>query len=170
VESMTREIEEILKIRPYLGTMNLVSTRPYFLSERYSLKAEGGKKLFWPANVDGCSVYVYRWKHAPLHVFEVIAEVKLRDELGLKDEDVVFINIDDIYFEEVGFFSKVVWYVIWWRRAEWSYKKDGYYEITRPWAKFLGATQLNKKEYSVKDLIKESISILVRFLSFGGGE
>lgn len=164
VECMHGEIEEKLNFNPYPGTMNLVSSIPYLLNDSSSVKVASGERLFWPALINGFPVYVYRWKHAPLHVFEILSEVKIRDAISVEDEATVFLTIDETHIGKINFLPKVAWFVIWWKRCEWSYKKNSYYRLTMPFAKIMGATQLSRKEYGVKLFLKESISSAVHCL------
>lgn len=98
----TRQFTEKLGFEPFPGTLNLHLDRP-FVEPSTSVRVEGfqnGRRTFgavrcYPAVVGDVPAAVIRPErsHYPDDVVEVIAPVNLRLELGLKDGDVVELEL-----------------------------------------------------------------------------
>jgi CTP-dependent riboflavin kinase len=99
-----QQLETALGYTPYLGTLNLKLT-----AESAKLKREIAQAkatvicpaegycvgLLFKAVVEGinCAVIVPQVKNYPEDVLEVVAQVSLRDALGLKDGDCVVVSV-----------------------------------------------------------------------------
>ena len=109
LEGYRKQIREKLGFDPYPGTLNVLLT-PESLERRalmYLRKAitisgfeEGGRRfgevLAYPAQIDSfwpAAIIIPLKTHHPPSIVEIIAPVKLRDELKLKDGDRVTIKV-----------------------------------------------------------------------------
>jgi hypothetical protein len=78
--------------------------------------------MTWPAILNGRRVLVYRWSMTPLHVFELLCDVRLRDSLKLVDGQVVELSIEKRYIEDMGRFESLWWSLLWSGREGWYYQ------------------------------------------------
>ena len=108
LEGYKRAIEERLGFTPFPGTLNIKLDPQYMPYRRYldglpgvvipgfsnGLRTYGAVKAF-RARVNGVegAVVMPERTHHPTDVIEVIAPVKLRDALGLRDGDVVEVEV-----------------------------------------------------------------------------
>ncbi|MFB6490985.1 MAG: DUF120 domain-containing protein [Thermoproteus sp. AZ2] len=109
LEGYRRQIEEKLGFTPYPGTLNVVLTPDSLPYRRYldslpgitikgfsdGLRTYGSVKAFRcsVAGIKGAVLIIERTHHGP-EVVEVIAPIKVRDALGLKDGDPIAIEVD----------------------------------------------------------------------------
>ncbi|AAL63989.1 DUF120 domain-containing protein [Pyrobaculum aerophilum] len=108
LEGYRRAIEEKLGFTPFPGTLNIKLDPQYLPYRRYldglpgivipgftnGLRTYGGVKAF-KAKINGVegAVVMPERTHHPTDVIEIIAPVKLRDALNLKDGDIVEVEI-----------------------------------------------------------------------------
>lgn len=123
------------------GSLNLILRQPLMFATKNALKFDDGRRLLWPAALNGLPVWIYRWQNAPLHVVEVLSRVHLRKGLGLRDGDLVKISTKRNNVAIVSPVGRLVWNLCWLGRRDWCYTNDRYYFRTKPWCRELGATQ-----------------------------
>ncbi|RFA94205.1 DUF120 domain-containing protein [Pyrobaculum aerophilum] len=108
LEGYRRAIEEKLGFTPFPGTLNIKLDPQYLPYRRYldglpgivipgftnGLRTYGGVKAF-KAKINGVegAVVMPERTHHPTDVIEIVAPVKLRDALNLKDGDIVEVEI-----------------------------------------------------------------------------
>ncbi len=108
LEGYKRQIEEKLGFAPYPGTLNVVLTPDSLIYRRYlealpgivisgfsdGVRTYGSVKAFRckMRGVDCALLVIERTHHGP-EVVEIIAPVKLRDALGLKDGDPISVEV-----------------------------------------------------------------------------
>ncbi len=108
LEGYRRQFRDKLGFDPYPGTLNLKIPKEemYFrrrLDEEEGILIEGfstkdrtfGEVKAFRCRVDGVegAVVIPKRTHYPSEILEIIAPVKLRDKLGLKDGDVVEVEV-----------------------------------------------------------------------------
>ena len=108
MEGYKRQFEEKLGFTPYPGTLNLKIPKEQMffrakLDEMDGIKIEGfktkertfGDVKAFRCRVDGIegAIVIPQRTHYPKDVIEIIAPVKLRDVLGLKDGDWVEVEV-----------------------------------------------------------------------------
>ena len=108
LEGYKRQFEEKLGFTPYPGTLNLKIPKEQMffrakLDEMDGIKIEGFKtkeRTFGAVKAFGCrvdgiegAIVIPQRTHYPKDVIEIIAPVKLRDVLGLKDGDWVEVEV-----------------------------------------------------------------------------
>jgi hypothetical protein len=123
------------------GSLNLILKQPLMFANENALKFDDGRRLLWPASLNGLPVWIYRWQHAPLHVVELLSRVHLRQGLGLVDGDLVKVSTKGTNVAIVSPVGRLVWNLCWLGRREWCYTNDRYYFRTKRWCRELGATQ-----------------------------
>jgi SAM-dependent methyltransferase len=123
------------------GSLNLILNQPLRFAIENALEFDDGKRLLWPASLNGLPVWVYRWQHAPLHVVELLSKLHLRTELGLSDGDLVKVSTKRTNVGNVSPVGRLVWNLCWVGRRKWCYTNDRYYFRTKRWCRELGATQ-----------------------------
>lgn len=154
IRDNTEEIRRLTSEDVAPGSLNVILERPIFLSNAHALRFAQDQRLLWPGTINSMPVWLYRWQQAPLHVIEVLSQARLRERLGLCDDDRVEIEIDEIYVEDVPKLGHVLWGALWWRRLDWPYKRNRYYSWTKPWAVLLGATQQGGGKVTVKSIAR----------------
>ena len=135
------DIARIVGGPPCPGSLNVILDRPLRLEASEARAVEGGARLFWPATLNGLPVWLYRWKHAPLHVVEIVSPQYIRGTLGLSDNDRVAIVIGREQVAKIKPFSGAVWAFVWLGRRDWAYKNNQYVHRTTGWCLRWGATQ-----------------------------
>lgn len=148
-------LREITGRELYHGSLNLILKRPVLLDDSAGYWWDENKRLLWPAQMNGQSVWLYRWRHAPLHVVEVLAEVRLRDHMKLRNNSCVEIAIPDDFVLPIPVVSRICWWGFWWLREDWSYQRDGYDGWAKPYCQRLGATQEGLKVSALYALRRE---------------
>lgn len=141
IAKLSFELEQGTGAKLYLGSLNILLDRPVRLNRAHAITLEDGRRLLWPARLNGVDVWLYRWRHAPLHVAEILAETRLRDQLGLADHDKVTLSVRDDLLSPTGAIPRLAWEAVWRGRRSWCYARDRYYLRTRAWCIRLGATQ-----------------------------
>ena len=123
------------------GSLNVILNRPVKLVAERAIVFDGGKRLLWPATIEGQCGWALRWVRAPLHVVEFVAPVHLRRLLDLKDGTPVRIGIRAGDVAPLGTVSHIAWFMIWAGRRHWFYSGDTYKEFAKRWSRHFGATQ-----------------------------
>ena len=138
------------------GSLNVLLNRAVLFSNENAIQFDDGKRLLWPATMNNESVYLYRWKHAPLHVVEVLSDKLLRRSLKLHDGDLVEIEVQLCDIREINAAGKITWFLCWFGRRNWCYTNDEYYFRTINWCREFGATQ-EGSEKTITDLLKRLV-------------
>lgn len=109
------------------GTLNLISKTPVWLDARAAIY-RNGSRLFWRASLEGMPIVLHRFSTCPAHVFEILATVHLRNAFGLKDDDVVHLEIPDdaVSRSDASLLNRLVWNFFWKYRENHIYR-DGIY-------------------------------------------
>ena len=141
VSGHAEELKSILGADLIAGSLNVVFKRPIKLVNEKAIRFDNEKRLLWPASVNGVSVWLYRWRHAPLHIAELLSTVHLRDALGLADGDEIILELRKADVDRVPVIGKFVWGLCWIGRRQWCYKNHNYYARTRGCCINFGATQ-----------------------------
>lgn len=128
------------------GSLNVVFKRPFKLVNENAIRFDNEKRLLWPASINGIPVWLYRWRHAPLHIAELLSTVHLRDALRLRDGDEIRIELKKSDINIISPVGRFVWGLCWIGRRPWCYKNHGYYVRTRGWCIRCGATQQDIQE------------------------
>jgi hypothetical protein len=123
------------------GSLNLVLQQPVKLAPARSVSVDGGRRLFWPATIEAIGVWAYRWPHAPLHVLEVVAPVRLREALGLSDGSPLTLTLDRADTVDLTLTARAAWAAWWYGRGPWYYTGDVYKEYAKRFCKRVAATQ-----------------------------
>jgi hypothetical protein len=135
------ELRQIVGRDVFPGSLNVLLKAPLRLDESAAHRFDDGARLLWPASLYGTDVWLYRWRHAPLHVLEVVSTVRLRDVLRLADGELVTIKIGHERIGDVSWTNRIVWSAFWLGRRQWCYSNDRYYYRTARWCRRFGATQ-----------------------------
>ena len=136
------------------GSLNLILSEPVFLNLETALEVSQGERLLWRAELSGLPVWVYRFPHAPLHVVEVLASVRLRDVLDLEDGATVPLCLQQADVVKLSVRQRVAWFLLWKGRGSWSYHKDWYYLRTRSLSIDIGATQRPSQQSMILSLLR----------------
>lgn len=123
------------------GSLNVILDRPVKLTVESAILFDDGKRLLWPATIEGQRGWAFRWVRAPLHVLEFVATVHLRQSLDLKDGSTVRIGIRSTDIASVSLAGRLAWFAIWAGRRHWFYSGSVYKEFAKRWARRFGATQ-----------------------------
>lgn len=123
------------------GSLNVVLDRPVKFAADRAILFDGGRRLLWPATIEGQRGWAFRWVRAPLHVLEFVATVHLRRSLGLNDGSRVRIGIRPEDVAPLRAPGRLAWFVIWAGRRHWFYNGNTYREFAKRWTRYFGATQ-----------------------------
>lgn len=145
------------------GSLNVVFRRPLMLLNENAIKSSNGSRLLWAASLNGIPVWLYRWRHAPLHIVECLSPVHLRTILGLCDGDKVRVEVQRKDIGNISRVGKLVWRFVWLGRQHWCYKNDRYYFRTKKWCIEFGATQRATGK-NVRDLVMAVIKAVIKKL------
>jgi hypothetical protein len=128
VESSADEIERLTGWAPFPGTLNLVARVPVKLDPARAQRFGGGKRMIWPAKLNGIDVLIYRVRDFPDHVFEIVSPERLRsvfDENELQD---LKLGIDRTFIARIGWLERLTWILVW-KGREARYYSDDRYEL-----------------------------------------
>ncbi|MDO9554339.1 DUF120 domain-containing protein [Rhodonellum sp.] len=117
---------ESKKIRFFQGTLNIVSTKPFFFDVDKADFILFKNFYFYKVKIENVECYVYRWLKCPGHVFEVLSECYLKEELKLKDNQTVSITICKSFREKFKISRYLFWWIFWEKRTHLYYKFDLY--------------------------------------------
>lgn len=146
IKSNIDELQIVTGDTIFEGSLNILLRRPLLLSDANAATFDKNTRLLWRASVNGMPAWIYRWRHAPLHVIEILSTTHLRSTLNLKDGARVVIDIRKQDVLDVPTVGKLVWALVWLGRQHWSYTRDEYYFWTKEWCLEYGATQRGTKQ------------------------
>lgn len=155
------EIKRATGEAPIEGTLNCILSKPIRFSHESALFIGEEGRMLWPASLSGTPVWIYRWRHAPLHVVELIASVYLREKLRLSDGDRIELLVQEKDIAPIRSADRLAWRICWLGRRNWSYKNDQYYFLTREWCIAHGATQC-VSDKSIGDIMKNLMKNAVK--------
>lgn len=135
------EIEELTGQNIFPGSLNVILDRPIRFKQSEAALFDNGFRMLWPAEIGGVAVWIYRWRHAALHVAELLSSDKLRDMSCICNNDKVIININKSIIDEIDWMQSLAWNMIWAGRRDWCYTNDRYYFETLRFCRVMGATQ-----------------------------
>jgi hypothetical protein len=141
-----QSVTDLVGYAPFPGSLNVALNRPLRLRGPDLHTFDDGLRLLCPASLGGTSVWLYRWRHAPLHIVEILSSVHLRSELGLQDGDEVVLHLRGDLVAALPMRDRAAWAAVWLGRRSWSYTNDRYYRWTADKARRWGATQQRRKE------------------------
>jgi hypothetical protein len=141
IRTHSAELKEKLGEQLVEGSLNVILNHPVKLAAENAIVFDGGKRLLWPATIEGQRGWAFRWVRAPLHVLEFVASVHLRRSLGLDDGSPVRIAIRREDVVPLGGVSHLAWFMIWAGRRHWFYSGNTYKEFAKRWSRHFGATQ-----------------------------
>tara|TARA_R100000935_G_scaffold58703_1_gene97143 strand:- start:692 stop:1225 length:534 start_codon:yes stop_codon:yes gene_type:complete len=113
---------KVKNIRFVPGTLNLVAKKPIVFNSNSSEAAQKVRTYFFPVYLNGTLCWVRRYPQCPLHVFEVVSDVQLRETLNLEDGAVVQLEVAANAIKQIGILKKMLWYLPWKGREFWFYR------------------------------------------------
>lgn len=128
-EHLRKNLKELATITGeniYLGSLNLILSRPYRLNSHRAFKFDNGKRMLWQGWIKNKKVWLYRWRSAPLHVLEIISDTKLRREFSLQNLDLLSIEINNNAIDSLSIGDKLLHVLLWSGRKKWYYNKEWY--------------------------------------------
>lgn len=146
----SHELEAKLGENLVKGSLNIVLRRPIKLNPENAIVFGDGSRLLWPASIGDCPVWVFRWRHSPLHILEVLSAVHLRTTLGLVDGDGVTVEVRRTDVALMSLESKLAWGLFWIGRQNWYYTGDKYKEHAKRWCRYCAATQPGVKKQAIE--------------------
>lgn len=141
LSTFASELSQIVPEPLCPGSLNLVLDKPIRLAEETAFIFDGGRRMIWPAVLEGLDVWIYRWLETPLHIVEVLSPVFLRERLHLQDGVFVDLSVRDEQVDAITPLGKLTWASLWLGRRGWSYSKSTYYSKTMYIAAKLGGAQ-----------------------------
>ena len=124
------ELSEQLGTELISGSLNLIADKPTWLTSKTAIYSTEQGHIYWHATMNGLPVVVNRWKgDCPVHVYEIYANIRLRDAFDLNDGDEVCLSLgrDIIDVEKCSSVKHIVtWYLLWFFREGLYYKSDRY--------------------------------------------
>lgn len=127
-----KEIADRFEINIFPGSLNLVAKTPIFLKRSLCFYvSDDCERFFWKAKLNEKDVLIYRWKECPAHIFEIISELELKDEVQKKDNNILITDNESIYNNYSIFWEKLIWRLFWKYREASYYKDSGYFYILR---------------------------------------
>jgi hypothetical protein len=124
-----KAISERLGMHLQPGSLNLVTKRPIYLAGSEAVYWDGTYNRYWKGWLCGLPVLINRWQSCPAHVFEIFAEVRLRDAFDLFDGEAVPLHIDAQAVAQDRSNSatnRMVWTVLWKWRERRFFSDDRY--------------------------------------------
>ena len=128
-------------------------------------------RLLWPADFRGTTVWLYRYRHAPLHSIEVLSTVHLRTEFNLNDGEALSITVPSHFVLGISMRRRLAWLLVWLGRENWIYQpeKRKYYELVRQLSIDLGATQAPVEPSVLRALARPFKTLFRKLVSIGRG-
>lgn len=152
------------------GSLNLRLRNLQYLDESAS-HSKSEMRLLWPAECRGKPVWLYRYRHAPLHSIEVLSTVHLRTEFNLSDGDALSIAVPSHFVLGLSLRRRLAWMLVWLGRENWIYQpeKRKYYELLRQLSIDLGATQAPVEQSVLRALTRPFNTLFRKLVSIGRG-
>lgn len=123
--SDTTELSKLLGLTLVSGSLNLVAKKPLWLNSKLAVLSTEQGHLYWKATLEGLPVIVNRWKgDCPAHIYEIYADVRLREALNLHDNGKVRLSLDELIVDNHT--SKSFLHIISWCLT-WRYREKKYY-------------------------------------------
>lgn len=116
----------LLKQTLFPGSLNVVLRTPVVLRQVRASLFDGGRRMLWPARVNGKPVWIYRWHTCPLHIVELVSTTSLRQQFQLEDGDHIAMTVDREQIGTLRPWERVGWAVLWIGRRNWHYSKNKY--------------------------------------------
>jgi hypothetical protein len=141
-------IREALGADMVEGSLNIILKHPVMLSNdtaQSTCFANEKPHFYWPGQLHGTDVWLYRWQSAPLHIVELLATEHLRTHLNLADGDAVEIKARKCDIGHISGLGRLTWVLLWWGRTQSTYANERHYIPAQRWGKQFGATQLGTK-------------------------
>jgi hypothetical protein len=133
-DSEQQYLSEITGRKIITGTANFLSNKPVKLKQENDdfiyTYSNGRKKYFWPAELNGRTVYITRWQNCPLHIFELFADHMITNDTVMPQHQ-FSIKIDKSYLTKSNLMERLYWYFIWFKRENWWYSRTAYWSIFR---------------------------------------
>lgn len=121
------------------GTLNLHLRRPAVFDPGEAIEFGGGRRLLWPASMVGRDVWLYRWRRAPIHVVEVLADIRLRHHLGERQK--VALEVEDRLLLPIRPRATLGWLLLYAGRGRWYYTSRRYWMRAARWERRFCAVQ-----------------------------
>ena len=153
-----KNLDDIVQKKLEPGSLNLVLSEPILLSNHYiDFIFDKENRFLWSIVIDGYTipVYIYRWNGTPMHIVELVSTENLRRYCNLEDNKLT-IMIDNIKIKRVPFFSRLCWYLLWWRRENWYYSKDAYKIFISKYLKIM-YVMTSQRNNGIFSLLKNSL-------------
>jgi hypothetical protein len=116
-------IADILGVKPYPGTLNLVLRSPVLLKWGNEKQTRTGH-LFWRAKIFDRPCLIMRWKNCPLHIAEIVSDIHLRGEFNLYDGSLAQIECENAISPTS--LRRLAWAAIWAGRRPLPYASNTY--------------------------------------------
>ena len=126
LEKYKEELEHYFQNSPHPGSFNLVISKPVALNYDSVIIFGSDQRAFWPIIVNNLPCLIYRWHKCPLHVLEIVSDVNLRKYLGVKDGNIVKIQIPKESQVSLDAMQHFLWLTLWRYRESWYYKRNCY--------------------------------------------
>ena len=139
--AMSAEMDRITGETLFPGSLNVILEWPLMLDEKAAGVFDEGRRMMWRATLNDAPVWIYRWRHAPLHAAEILSTFRLRDHLGLRDGDRVTLTLPRQSVGTVKPLGFLAWAACGLGRRPWCYTHDAYYRRTASRCRKWGATQ-----------------------------
>ncbi len=110
----------------YPGTLNLISKVPVLFIDAAANNAITSHFKFHPVLVNETQCWVRRYPQCPLHIFEVVSDVRLRETLHLTDGDMIQLTISGTIVTPIDFIKRLLWVFVWYGREYWFYRFNWY--------------------------------------------
>jgi hypothetical protein len=141
LHALYAELNAIVREPLYPGSINLVLDRPLRMRASKAATFDRGRRMVWPATLNGIGVWLYRWRSCPLHVIEVLAPIHLRTRLLLRDGDGVTLGVSSSVVGRINVVERLIWAALWLGRGDWAYSVGTYFQHVEDWGMNLGAAQ-----------------------------
>lgn len=128
IKGCTELLLGILDGPPVLGTLNVLLNKPIHFDPDEAAVIAKDNRMFWPLKINGHPCLAYRWQGCPLHVVEVVSDVVLREQLGLEDNERVFLQSSTA--RPASKLQHLAWTILWRGRSRWFYSRDKYLRWT----------------------------------------
>ena len=130
VEQNATTLEKMLSAPPFPGTLNLITLEPFKLLQ--GIPYDKKKKHYAiPVVLNDTACLLSAGKSFPLHVYEVIAPVSLRQELGLEDGEIVTLKTDSQNISAVTGWKRKLWELLYCGREDAYYKDTVFKRLTK---------------------------------------
>jgi len=117
---LPKPIRDFLGGPEYQGSLNVALEQPIRFKPERTVIPQEGRAYYWAAEINGLRCLISRGRGHPLHIVEVIATCRLRDELRLNDGSVVEIRVAPNLADDLTWDTRLIWKLFWgWGRTTW---------------------------------------------------